>query len=166
MHVFDLKMWCPWPKLVPLLVTPHKELFVLSRSGFTGGRTEGCTPCSLYTVGMDGLCKGLCPFCSPRLPEKDLPLYSVSWKCICGIWAFAEVQPAERPGQAFPPREWDVLPLCAKRKKELGCLSTALRTAHQAVSRLTVTSSSAVMFGSLEVRKNCLTCPPRLLLLV
>lgn len=41
-------------KLVPLLVTSHKTFSVISRSGFTGGRMEGCTPCCLYPVSTLG----------------------------------------------------------------------------------------------------------------
>lgn len=129
-----------------------------------------CTLCLIWAhVGTGGLCKGLLEedyaLCSPRPPKKDLhsalPAGSGS-----GDWAFAEIQPEERHWAGVSSKESVMWPCCAKWGVEWGCLSTTLTRAFQSVSRLMVTTSSAIMLGFLEGRKMCLPCPPRLLLLV
>lgn len=68
-------------------------------------------------------------------------------------------------GEGFSPRGVWCCPVVL-RGRWSGAVSTALRRTFQAVSRLAVTTKSTIMFGFLEVRKICLPCPPRFLLLV
>lgn len=141
----------------------------LLEAGWSTAPHTPCTLCLIWApVGTGGLLEedyALWPFCSPRLPKKDLhsalPVGSG-----CGDRAFAEIQPEERHWAGVSSKESVMWPCCAKGEVEWGCLSTALTRAFQAVSRLMVTTSSAIIFGFLEVRKICLPCPPRLLLLV
>lgn len=154
---------------------PTKKLFVKTRSGFPGGRMEGCTPNCLYTVSNLGSCGwafqraawgGLCTwaFLLPKTAKERPSFYSASWRWIWGLSFCRDPAWGEALG-GVSPKGSVLLPRCAGGRWS-GAVSTALRRAFRAMSRITVTTSSAIMFGFLVVRKFFLPCPPRLLVLV